>query len=42
MDDLVARIIERFGEEDVRDFVRLLDRFAEVAGEAVNKSGGIV
>jgi DNA-binding MarR family transcriptional regulator len=42
MDDLVASIIERFGEEDVRDFVRLLDRFAEVVDETVNKSRGIV
>jgi DNA-binding MarR family transcriptional regulator len=42
MDDLMAHIIEGLGEEDVRDFVRLLDRFAEVVDETVNKSGGIV
>jgi DNA-binding MarR family transcriptional regulator len=42
MDDLMAHIIERLGEEDVRNFVRLLDRFAEVVDETVNKSGGIV
>jgi DNA-binding MarR family transcriptional regulator len=42
MDGLMASIIERFGEEDIRDFVRLLDRFAEVVDETVNKSGGIV
>jgi DNA-binding MarR family transcriptional regulator len=39
MDDLMTRIVERFGEKDARNFVRLLNRFMEVVDETVNKSG---
>jgi DNA-binding MarR family transcriptional regulator len=39
LDDLMTRIVERFGEKDAQNFVRLLDRFAEVVDETVSKSG---
>jgi DNA-binding MarR family transcriptional regulator len=39
MDNLMTRIVERFGEKDARNFVRLLDRFVEVVDETVSKSG---
>ena len=35
MDVLMSRIIERFGEKDARNFMGLLERFAEAAEEAV-------
>jgi DNA-binding MarR family transcriptional regulator len=38
MDILMSRIITQFGEKDTRNFTRLLDRFAEVVDEAVNKT----
>jgi hypothetical protein len=36
MDLLMSRIITQFGEKNSRDFVRLLDRFAEIVDGAVN------
>ncbi|MDR2344008.1 MAG: MarR family winged helix-turn-helix transcriptional regulator [Spirochaetaceae bacterium] len=33
MDALTSRIIDRFGEDDTRNFVRLLIRFAEIADQ---------
>jgi DNA-binding MarR family transcriptional regulator len=38
MDLLMSRIIKQFGEKNSRDFVRLLNRFAEIVDEAVNKT----
>jgi DNA-binding MarR family transcriptional regulator len=38
MDALLLCIIERFGEEDSRNLVRLLDRFAETVDEAMSKN----
>jgi DNA-binding MarR family transcriptional regulator len=35
MDELTSRIIRSFGEEDMRTFMRLLTRFAEVVDEEV-------
>jgi DNA-binding MarR family transcriptional regulator len=38
LDDLMTRIVDRFGERDARNFVHLLEHFAEVVEEAVNKT----